>query len=175
MNERGLSSLFNTIILQICFSTDAFPCRLPRSIWLLLRANSPLHKCFLRAKGYLHFCGLLPAVFLWKTFLSLQTLLPLVHSLLPHHFTCFLPFAACLCLAEMGWVVVCGRGAGEGSVGLLGELHGDSCQVKEYGMGMGTEKWVREPGNYSEHCRAPQHCLTLSCISEFVLNPRTLS
>lgn len=48
----------------------------PRSIWLLLRSNPPLHKCFLRAKGYhCHFCGLLPAGFLWKTLLSLQTLI----------------------------------------------------------------------------------------------------
>lgn len=40
---------------------------------------------------------------------------------------------------------------------------------------MGTANWVRELGNYSEHCHAPQHCLTLSCISGFVLNPQIWS
>lgn len=115
LNERGLSFFFNTIILQICFSPDDSLLRLPRSIWLI-GANSPLHKCFLRAKGYrCHFCGLLPAVFSLDNF-SLQTLLPLVHSLLPHHFTCFLPCAVSLCLMETGRVVVWGRGAGEGKL-----------------------------------------------------------
>lgn len=66
----------------------------PKSIWLLLRSNPPLHKCFLRAKGYhCNFCELLPAVFLWKTFFF--KLLSLAHSLLLHHITCFLPFAPC--------------------------------------------------------------------------------
>lgn len=44
----------------------------------------------------------LSVILLWKTFLSLQTLLPFFNSLSPHHFTCFLPSTACLCLAEMG-------------------------------------------------------------------------
>lgn len=143
----------------------------PRSIWLLLRSNPPLHICSLRAKGYhCHSCGLLPAVFLWKTFLFLQTIIfspqpstPSRHLLSP--FCCFLPFAPC---AAQRW----GR-SGCGEVGLSGELHCGRCQVKEYGLGMGTANPVKEPRNYSELCQAPQHCLTLLCSSEFVLNQWT--
>lgn len=162
-----MSSFFGVIILQICFSPDAFPHRLPEE------HLAPLHKCFLRAKGYhCHFCGLLLAVFLWKTLLSLQTI---IFSPQPSTASCHLlsPFCS-LCCTKLGWVVVCRRGVGMGEVGLSGELHGGSCQVKEYGLGMRTAKCVKEPRNYSEHCQAPQHCLTLFCISEFVLNPWTL-
>lgn len=111
--DRGLSSSFNVVILQSCFSPDTFLCRLPWSIWptsALLGANPPLHNCSLGAKGYCpHFCGLLPAVFLTKTLLHLQTLSVLLHSLPPRHFTCFLPSTAHLCSSasrrDRGWVL----------------------------------------------------------------------
>lgn len=62
LNERGLSSFFNMVMLQRCFSPDAFLCRLPWSIRptsMLLGANPPLHNCSLGAKGYCpYFCCL---------------------------------------------------------------------------------------------------------------------
>lgn len=93
------------IIPQSCFSPDAFPCRLLRSIWpasTLLGANPPLHNCSLGAKGYHpHSCWLLPAIFLWKSLLYFQTLLLLLRRLPPDHFTSLLLLTCALqCLTE---------------------------------------------------------------------------
>lgn len=148
------------------FHTDV-----PRSTWILLRSNPPLHECFLRAKGYhCHSVDCCLQFFYGKLFFYFR-LLSLAHSLLLHHITCFLPFAAFSLLLPV--LHKDGRGVGTGEVGLSGELHCGSCQGKEYGLGMGTANPVKEPRSYSELCQAPQHCLTLFCISEFVLNQWT--
>lgn len=139
---------------------------LPKSIWILLRSDPPLHKCFLRAKGYhCHFCGLLPAVFLWKTFLFLQTIIfsPQPSGHLLSLFCCFLPFAPC---AAQGW-----ERSGHGRSWFVRWVTLWQLPSKGEWLGNGDSKpIVKEPRNYSELCQAPQHCLTLFCISEFVLN-----
>lgn len=117
-----------------------------RSICLLLRSNTPLHKCFLRAKGYhCHFCGLLPAVFLWKTFLFPQTIIFSPQPSIPSHHLLF-PFCSLYC-TKIGeeWApekLVC-------QVSCIA-----AAAKSRKGSGMGTANPVKQPSNYSELCQA---------------------
>lgn len=143
----------------------------PRSILVLLDLILPFTNAFSRLKAVIvisvdcclqFFCG--------KLFFYFR-LLSYAHSLLLHHVPPFSFSAFSLLLPVLHKD---GRGVGMGEVGLSGELHCGSCQVKEYGLGMRTANHVTEPRTYSKLCQAPQRCLTLFCISEFVLNQWTL-
>jgi len=111
----------------------------------------------------------LSSSFLWAAFCSFSLEKPFflfrpyyLYSIVFHHITTPAFSLLLLPCASQRWgVVVCRTGLGEGYVALSGELRGGSCQVKEYGTGIGTANWVSKPGNYSEHC----HALSIARLS----------
>lgn len=92
-------------------------------------------------------------------------LLSLAHSLLFHHITLLFPFCSLYCTKT---------GEEWAPEKLVCQVSYIAAAAKSRnGSGMGTANPVKQPSNYSELCQASQHCLTLFCISEFVLNQWT--